>query len=534
MDVITTAGLTASSAPLGVEVVERKGAGHPDTLADGTAEAISRAYSRYCLETFGAILHHNTDKLSLLGGAADVRFGHGNLTAPVQVLVNGRITGALGDHTIPVDDIVTTAAKDYLARALPLLDVQQWVDVRTRLTQASSPGAVHDPGTAQREASRQRWFAPRSLDDLAERHRLFANDSSAGVGYWPLGIGEQLALDIEAHLTSEGFRAEHPYYGTDIKLMIVRHGGRVQVTACVPQIARETPDLDTYVARRSQVRDLIGELAARIAPGHHVDVFVNTRDVDERPELYLTATGSSIESGDEGVVGRGNRANGVISMFRPGPPKACRARTPSTTSASSTTWPQPRPRAGCTSRPGHVFSRDRKRPEVSCGGPWFLALACIAGAVVNSAVTASADLMADGLGIGGVEFAVEVEEGQAVDECIDRGRQRIGVRVGEGRADGAVDVLRDDSGRRDTFFAGRRVRRTSPGTGDLPDGWLTQAARYNWAVLHVGNADLAGRCQDDRAAARALRAAGRSGHLGGPRISVGAAPSSPGCDVARD
>jgi S-adenosylmethionine synthetase len=74
MEVITTTGLSAASALLGVEVVERKGAGHPDTLADGVAEAISRAYSRYCLDGFGAILHHNTDKTSLLGGAAHVRF----------------------------------------------------------------------------------------------------------------------------------------------------------------------------------------------------------------------------------------------------------------------------------------------------------------------------------------------------------------------------------------------------------------------------------------------------------------------------
>ncbi|MFF7139449.1 S-adenosylmethionine synthetase [Streptomyces sp. SAI-126] len=141
MDVITTTGLTAASALLGAEVVERKGAGHPDTLADGVAEAISRAYSRYCLDQFGAILHHNTDKTSLLGGAADVSFGHGELTAPIQVLVNGRITAALGDHTIPVADIVTTAARGYLASALPLLDVERRVEVRPRLTQASSPGA---------------------------------------------------------------------------------------------------------------------------------------------------------------------------------------------------------------------------------------------------------------------------------------------------------------------------------------------------------------------------------------------------------
>ncbi|MFB7337495.1 methionine adenosyltransferase [Streptomyces adustus] len=44
---------------------------HPDTLADGVAEAISRAYSRYCLKEFGAILHRNTDKASLLGGDTD-------------------------------------------------------------------------------------------------------------------------------------------------------------------------------------------------------------------------------------------------------------------------------------------------------------------------------------------------------------------------------------------------------------------------------------------------------------------------------
>jgi S-adenosylmethionine synthetase len=317
MDVITTAGLPAATALTSVEVIERKGSGHPDTLADGMAEAISRAYSRYCLDRFGAILHHNTDKLALLGGAADVRFGHGELTAPIQVLVNGRITQSLGDQHIPVEDIVTTAAKEFLGGALPLLDTMRWVDVRPRLTQASSPGAVTGPESGEREASRQRWFAPRTLDDLAERHRLFANDTSAGVGYFPLGIGEQLAVGIETYLSSEAFRAEHPYFGTDIKLMVVRHGAIVNLTACVPQIARETPDLDTYVARRTLARELIAETAGRIAPDHKVQVSVNTRDQDERPELYLTATGSSIESGDEGVVGRGNRANGLISMLRP-------------------------------------------------------------------------------------------------------------------------------------------------------------------------------------------------------------------------
>jgi len=39
-----------------IEVVERKGLGHPDTLADGIVEATELEYARYCRENFGAIV----------------------------------------------------------------------------------------------------------------------------------------------------------------------------------------------------------------------------------------------------------------------------------------------------------------------------------------------------------------------------------------------------------------------------------------------------------------------------------------------
>ncbi|GAB2833380.1 methionine adenosyltransferase [Actinocorallia aurea] len=307
--------VTVPSAP-GLELVERKGAGHPDTLADGVAEAVSRAYSTYCLERFGAILHHNTDKTALLGGAAEVTFGVGRLTAPIQVLVNGRLTPALGGHRIPVDDLVDGTVRTFLGDALPLLDVDHDIEVRRRISTASSPGAVHGD-TDQQEAGRRFWFAPRTIDDLAERRRMFANDTSAGVGYAPYGPAEQLALAVERHLTSPGFLAAHPYFGTDVKLMVARNEQDISLTCCVPQIAAHTPDLDTYIAHRDLARQTVLALAHDIAPGHRITVAVNTRDDEARRELYLTATGSSIESGDEGVVGRGNRANGLISMFRP-------------------------------------------------------------------------------------------------------------------------------------------------------------------------------------------------------------------------
>jgi hypothetical protein len=51
-----------------VEVVERKGLGHPDTICDALAEicdalaeALSQALCREYRNRFGAILHHNVD-----------------------------------------------------------------------------------------------------------------------------------------------------------------------------------------------------------------------------------------------------------------------------------------------------------------------------------------------------------------------------------------------------------------------------------------------------------------------------------------
>ncbi|MBV2366210.1 methionine adenosyltransferase [Streptomonospora nanhaiensis] len=315
MHLSITPGLLACGQ-MPVEVVERKGAGHPDTLADGVAEAVSRAYARYCLDHFGAILHHNSDKTALLGGAAHVEFGRGEMTRPLTVLVNGRFTEALGAKRVPVAEIIDTTVRAFLTARLPRLDPDRDIQVQMRLSTASSPGAVHGD-SADQQAGRKHWFHPRTLDDLAERHRAFANDTSAGVGYAPLGAAEQLVLAVEQYLTGE-FASANPWCGTDVKVMAVRSGRQVHLTACVPQIADHTPDLDTYVRRRDQVRALIASLAHQVLPSdHQVHVALNTRDDDERRELYLTATGSSIESGDEGVVGRGNRPTGLISMLRP-------------------------------------------------------------------------------------------------------------------------------------------------------------------------------------------------------------------------
>ena len=72
------------------EIVERKGAGHPDTLSDDLAEHLSRVYANYTKERFGAVLHHNFDKVGMMGGETKLEFGKYNIISPIRVLLNGR------------------------------------------------------------------------------------------------------------------------------------------------------------------------------------------------------------------------------------------------------------------------------------------------------------------------------------------------------------------------------------------------------------------------------------------------------------
>src|SRR4051812_26086363 len=97
------------------EIVERKGLGHPDTLADHLAEHLSRTFSTYTNERFGAILRHQFDKTTLMCGRCRVAFGGGELLEPIRVLLNGRASARLGDSQIPVRDILTNATLDFFA-----------------------------------------------------------------------------------------------------------------------------------------------------------------------------------------------------------------------------------------------------------------------------------------------------------------------------------------------------------------------------------------------------------------------------------
>lgn len=211
MRVPLTLRIEPLSAPQGdalpVEAVERKGLGHPDTIADAVAEAASVALSRRYRAECGRILHHNVDKVLLAGGAAEAAFGGGRVTQPMELFIAGRAAASFDGKSIPVGEIVADAAKAWLRANLPALDVDKHLRVHSLVR----------PGSAD-------------LVELFERQRkagaVLANDSSIGVGFAPLSRLETAVGRIERRLTGVETRKAHPAIGADVKVLGLRDGER--------------------------------------------------------------------------------------------------------------------------------------------------------------------------------------------------------------------------------------------------------------------------------------------------------------------
>jgi len=290
-----------------MEIVERKGVGHPDTLCDGAAEALSIELCRYYLEKFGRILHHNVDKVALVGGATKVGFGGGKVTSPMQLIFIGRATNRLGKHRVPVKEIAIETGRKFLVSALPELDIDSQVKIDVKLK----------PGSADLVSNYDRADLPAS------------NDTSLGVGYAPFTESEIVVLKTERHLNSKAMQKRHPEWGRDIKIMGTRVGKHLNLTVALAFVARHVPDMDFYVKSRAAAAVEVRKFAQRHT-SLDVDVDVNRADVDEEGSVYLTVTGTSAEAGDDGQVGRGNRPNGIITPYRPMTLEAAAGKNPTT------------------------------------------------------------------------------------------------------------------------------------------------------------------------------------------------------------
>ena len=161
-------------------------------------------------------------------------------------------------------------------------------------------------------------FHPRSLADLPETHKVESNDTSAAVAWSPFSPLEKAVLLVENSLNSDATKAVWPWIGNDIKIMATRHGELVSMVIAVPLLSTLTPSADVYFERLKMIDERVRALFAEAAPDYRLDELVlNSGDDIKARKLYMNFTGSSIESGDEGMVGRGNRFGGLIAACRP-------------------------------------------------------------------------------------------------------------------------------------------------------------------------------------------------------------------------
>jgi len=153
-----------------------------------------------------------------------------------------------------------------------------------------------------------------------------ANDTSFGVGHAPLTETEEIVHTAEHKLNTE-YVADNPEIGPDVKIMGKREGDHINITVAAAMVDTYIADLDAYIDAVERVREYVTDLAEEITD-REVSVDVNTADDYDEGSIYLTVTGTSAEQGDDGSVGRGNRANGLITPNRPMSMEATSGKNP--------------------------------------------------------------------------------------------------------------------------------------------------------------------------------------------------------------
>jgi len=292
-----------------VEIVERKGLGHPDTICDAVMESVAVQLAQAYVKTCGRVLHFNADKGMLVAGQVACRFGGGSVLAPMRLVMGDRATFEWKHKRIPVKEIAEQTAYTWFKRHLPRIKPGKDLECQVELKPPSE-----------------------ELRSVAERPRkTVANDTSATVGYAPFTPTERLVFQIEQFLNSRSFKKEFPDTGEDVKVLAVRNMKDLNVTVAMPFLAPLIRNESEYFKRKALVEQaLMNFVARKIEPDFSPHIFLNVLDRPGAGEAgtYLTLLGTSAEAGDSGEVGRGNRVCGIISLRRPASAEAAPGKNP--------------------------------------------------------------------------------------------------------------------------------------------------------------------------------------------------------------
>jgi S-adenosylmethionine synthetase len=278
------------------ETVEKKGVGHPDTLADAVAEETSDVIARYFLDTYGAIPRYNADMVAIVGGDVACELGKGEIRKKATIDVAGNVHCFDGKDVDAIRSTAESRVYAYLTGVLRF-DARALFDVRWTLNRYSARNAsFFRGGTGGKEMP-------------------LAEDTVVAYGFSPCTALERTTLETDRCLRS--LSGEFPV-GSDTKILAIRDGVRQATELCVSVGFRATElrDYDEYAAVKGAVqRRLDGDVRNMLPDGADFSLAINTGDDPSRKKGYYLLSGSAAEH-DKGIAGKGNRLPGFMAPFR--------------------------------------------------------------------------------------------------------------------------------------------------------------------------------------------------------------------------
>jgi len=292
-----------------LEIVERKGVGHPDHICDAIMNEVSVALSKEYLKRYGHVQHHNIDKGLLAAGEVKRRYGGGEVKRPMLMVFGDRATYDVDGDPIPVDELAVDTAKKWLRKNLRFVDPDRHIRYQVELKKGSA-----------------------ALTDIFKRKGKYygANDTSAAVGYAPLSNTEKIVLQTERYINSPSFKKEYPETGEDVKIMAAREGKELTLTVALAFVDKFIENENQYFKRKAEVEEDVNRFVRNRVKFDPANVNMNTLDKRGRgmDGIYLTVLGTSADDGDGGQVGRGNRPTGIIPLNRPTCSEAAAGKNP--------------------------------------------------------------------------------------------------------------------------------------------------------------------------------------------------------------
>lgn len=253
------------------EIIEYKSNGHPDSLTDLCVEACATFLDQYYLKKYGRVLHYNVDKALFSAGKAKVWFGGGRIIKPPTFILGGQASNLDWKLRWNLKRVIRSTINQFLPNLKKFK-----IEIRTS-------------------------NVSQNLKMLSEQEEILANDTSFGVGYYPYSWNEMKVMAIAMELDAM------------IKQQIIPIGELYKILLTPKAIYVSAPLYAQRVFSRSQYARWKGEIERKLKRFGKV---VFNPDFDNGFP-YLNLTGSSIECGDDGQVGRGNRYNGLITPCRP-------------------------------------------------------------------------------------------------------------------------------------------------------------------------------------------------------------------------